>query len=282
MPRSGDVDDYARSSSPEDPNHGQQDSRRSGNGRRIQDLADPLKWIGIGLLGTYVVTVVAATLPVKLLDPVWINRICGSIRGGVSFPLEAMALIMLGAYLQRTGKEPPMVTDFRRLCSWVALGFVLMIPLQSWAGQKLTDLAVQNQQARIEPAQRALKAVYAASNAEELLNAIRIIPGAPPNISGRFEEPVPKIRERLISEIEPQVDQQKEQLNQVTGEIRRDSFINLIKDGFVALFSALAFAAIGRSKPYKPTLLQSLFGSSRASSAAMEEFSRLTDEYEQT
>jgi hypothetical protein len=283
MPRSGDVDDYERSSSPEDPNfRGQQDSRRSGNGRRIQDLADPLKWIGIGLLGTYVVTVVAATLPVKLLDPIWINRICGSIRGGVSFPLEAMALIMLGAYLQRTGKEPPMVTDFRRLCSWVALGFVLMIPLQSWAGQKLTDLAVQNQQARIEPAQRALKAVYAATNAEELLNAIRIIPGAPPNISGRFEEPVPKIRERLISEIEPQVDQQKEQLNQVTGEIRRDSFINLIKDGFVALFSALAFAAIGRSKPYKPTLLQSFFGSSRTSSAAREEFSRLADEYEQT
>jgi hypothetical protein len=160
MPRSGDVDDFGRSSSPEDPSfRGHQDSRRSGNGRRIQDLADPLKWIGIGLLGTYVATVIAAALPVKLLDPIWINRICGSIRGRVSFPLEAMALIMLGAYLQRTNKEPPMVTDFRRLCSLVALGFVLMIPLQSWAGQKLTDLAVQNQQARIEPGQNALKAI---------------------------------------------------------------------------------------------------------------------------
>jgi hypothetical protein len=283
MPRSGNPDDYRRSSEPDDPNfRGQQDSRRSGNGRRIQDLADPLKWIGLALLGTYVATVVAAALPIKLLDPIWINRICGSLRGGVSFPLEGMALIMIGAYLQRTGKEPPMVTDFRRLCSLVALGFVLMIPLQSWAGQKLTDLAVQNQQARIEPAQKALKAFYAATNAEELLNAIRIIPGAPPNVSGRFEEPVPKVRERLISEIEPQVRQQKEQLKLVTGEIRRDSFIKLIKDGFVALFSALAFAAIGRSKPYKPTLLQSLLGSSRTSSAAMEEFSRLADEYDQT
>lgn len=282
MPRSGNPDDYVRSSEPEDPNfRGQQDSRRSGNGRRIQDLADPLKWIGIALLGTYVVTVIAAALPVKLLDPIWINRICGSLRGGVSFPLEGMALIMIGAYLQRTAKEHPMVTDFRRLCSLVALGFVLMIPLQSWAGQKLTDLAVQNQQARIEPAQKALKAVYAATNAEELLNAIRIIPGAPPNISGRFEEPVPKVRERLIGEIEPQVRQQKEQLKQVTGEIRRDSFINLVKDGFVALFSALAFGAIGRSKPNKPTLLQSLFGSPRASSHGMEELAKLSDEYEQ-
>ena len=244
----GDFDDFGRSSEPEDPTFiSQQDSPSSGNGRRIQELADLLEWIGIGLLGIYVTTVVAAALPVKLMDPIWINRICGSIRGGVSFPLEAMALIMIGSYLQRTGKEPPMVTDLRRLCSWAALGFVLMIPLQSWAGQKLIDLAVQNQQARIEPSQKALKAVYAATSAEELLNAIRMIPGAPPNISGRFEEPVPKVRERLISEIEPQVRQQKEQLKQVTGEIRRDSFISLIKDGFVALFSALAFAAIGRS-----------------------------------
>jgi hypothetical protein len=226
-----------------------------------------------------VATVVAAALPVKFMDPIWINRICGSIRGGVSFPLIAMALIMIGAYLQRTGKEPPMVTDFRRLCSWAALGFLLMIPLQSWAGQKLIDLAVQNQQARIEPAQNALNAVYAATNAEELLNAIRIIPGAPPNISGRFEEPVPKVRARLISEIEPQVRQQKEQLKLVTGEIRRDSLINLIKDGFVALFCALAFASIGRSKSNKPTFLQRLFGTPRT--PEMEELAKLSDEYEQ-
>jgi hypothetical protein len=161
----------------------------------------------------------------------------------------------------------------------VALGFVLMIPLQSWAGQTLTDLAVQNQQATIEPAQRALKAVYAATTAKELLNAIRIIPGAPPNISGRFDEPIPKVRERLISEIEPQVRQQQEQFKLVTGEIRRDSLINLIKDGFVASFSALVFAAIGRSKPYKPTLLQRLFGSPRT--PEIEELAKLSDEYEE-
>lgn len=136
MTRSGNPDDYGRSSKPEDPNFGGKEaSRRSGIGRRIEDLTDPLRWIGIGLLGIYVATVVAAALPVKFMDPIWINRICGSIRGGVSFPLIAIALIMIGAYLQRTGKEPPMVTDFRRLCSWAALGFLLMIPLRAGLGR---------------------------------------------------------------------------------------------------------------------------------------------------
>jgi hypothetical protein len=261
---------------------GKRQSRRPTNSRRIQDLADPLKWIGLGLLGIYLATVVAAALPIKLLDPVWINQVCGSIRGGVSFPLEAMALIMIGAYLQRTSKEPPLVTDLRRLCSLVALGFVLMIPLQTWAGLQLIDRATENQQARIQPSDNALKAVYAATNGEQLLEAIRRIPGAPPNIGGRFEEPVSKVRERLIRELEPQVLQQKQQLNQVIAQIRRDSRISLVRDAIVALFSALAFAAIGRTKAHKPTLLQRLVGPSLHSSFSYEEIERLAEEFDET
>jgi hypothetical protein len=260
----------------------QRDSRRRANGRLIQELADPLKWIGIAFLATYVASVVAAALPVKLLNPVWINRLCGSIRGGVSFPLEAMALILIGAYLQRTANEPPMVTNLRRLCSWVAVGFVLMIPLQSWTGQKVIDLTIQDQQAKIQPSDRALRAVYAASNTEELLEAISLIPGAPPNVGGRFELPMPKVRERLISEIEPQVLKQKEQLKQVISDIRREGLVGLVKDGIVALFSALAFAAIGRSNPYRLSMLQKLVGPHRSSSGGIDELVRLADEYEET
>jgi len=239
------------------------DSPPKSEGRQVRYLADPLQWIGIGLLGIYGATVLAAALPIKLLDSGWINRICGSIRGGVSFPLEAMALILISSYFK--GRETPMATRLRRLCSWVALGFVLMIPLQSWAGLKLIDLAIQNQQARIQPAENALKLLYMATNGEQLLAALRAIPGAPPNISGRFEEPVAKVRDRLISEIEPQVLKQNVQLNQVIDDIRRDSLISLFKDGIVSLFSALAFAAIGRPDPYQPTLIQKLFGIPNAS-----------------
>jgi len=256
------------------------ESSRIRSSRSLQDLADPLKWIGIALLGTYVVTVVAAALPVKLLDPAWINRVCGSLRGGVSFPLEAMALFLIGAFLQRSGKEPSYVSDLRWLSRWAALGFLLMIPLQSWAGMKLIDSATEVQKSRLEPAESALKAVYAATNGDQLLEAIRSIPGAPPNIGGRLEEPVAKVRERLISEIEPQVRQQKQQLKEVIGSIRRDSLIALVKDGVVALVSALAFAAIGRSKPYRPTLLSSLLGGPNPSSSANDELHKLAEEHQ--
>jgi hypothetical protein len=164
----------------------------------------------------------------------------------------------------------------------VALGFVLMIPLQIWSGQKLIDQAIQNQQARIQPGEMALKALYAAANADELQAAIRSIPGAPPNISNRFDEPVRKVRDRLIAEIEPQLDKQKDQIRGVTGEIRRDSVINLVKDAIVALFSALAFAALGRSKSNRPTLLQKFVRPTIMPGAQLDEYERLADVYEKT
>ncbi|MFZ9753081.1 MAG: hypothetical protein ACO3B3_05970 [Cyanobium sp.] len=247
--------------------------------RRLIDLGMVLRWIGLALLGIYLVTVIAAALPVKLLDPAWINRICGSIRGGVSFPLEALALLLIDAYLCHSGREPALVTDFRRLCSWVAVGFVLMIPLQTWASQKLIVAAVDAQKARLEPAENAIKAVYAATDAEQLLAAIQRIPGAPPNIGGRFEEPVPKVRERLIAQIEPQVRQRQAELKQLIGSIRSEGLTAQIKDGLVAFFSSLAFAAIGRSKPGRRTLLNRLIMGAPASDQASGEFERLAESY---
>ena len=255
----------------------QLDSRPAGKANFIQDLVEPLKWVGFALLGIYAASVGAAALPVTLLDPVWINSVCGSIRSGVLYPLLAMVLILIGAYLERTGNEPPLITRLRRLCSWVTLGFVLMIPLQIWSGQKLIDLAIQNQQARVQPGERALRALYATTNADELQAAIRSIPGASPNISNRFDEPVRTIRDRLIAEIEPQLDKQKDQIKGVIGGIRRDSVIVLVKDTSQALFSALAFAALGRSKSNRPTLLQKLVRPTNMPGAQLDEYDRFAN-----
>lgn len=244
------------------------------------DLNRLLTWIGIALLGIYVVTVIAAAIPVRLLDPAWINRICGSIRGGVSFPLEAMALILLGAYLDRPSKEPRLVSNLRRACSWVALGFILMIPLQSWAGQKLIEQAVGNTQAQLQPFTQALKNIYAANSEESLLQAIRTIPGAPPNIGGRFTDPLPKVRQELIRQIEPQVREKEAQAETIKSDIKRDTTIAIVKDGIVAFFSALGFAALGRSRPERPTLLLGITQPGRLRHKVHDDISRWIDEDE--
>jgi hypothetical protein len=68
----------------------------------------------------------------------------------------------------------------------------------------------------------------------------------------------------------------------VVGDIGRDSLISLVKDGIVALFSALAFAAIGRSKSNRPTLLQKFVRPTIMPGAQLDEHERLADIYEKT
>ena len=267
---------------PEDPALQREEPRGQapigGRSDFFNDLNRLLTWIGIALLGIYLVTVLAAAYPVKLTDPAWINRICGTIRGGVSFPLEAMAAILLAAYLDRPSKELRPITRLRRLCSWVALGFVLMIPLQSWAGQKLIQQAIANQQAQLQPFTQALRKLYAATSEESLLAAMRSIPGAPPDLVGRFTDPLPKVRESLIRQVEPQVREREAQFETLKADIKRDSTIAIVKDGIVAFFSALGFAAIGRSRPERPTLLMGLTQPGRLRHKIHDDVSRWVDE----
>lgn len=219
------------------------------------DLDRVLTWIGIFLLGSFLVNSIASAIPLRLTDPVWINAICTILRGSASFPLVGLVFILLGAYLDGPAKEPRPITRIRRLSMWVAIGFLLMIPLQAWAGFKLIDQSVEAQKQTLEPARQALRNIYASTSPQALLSAMRTIPGAPPNLSGRFDEPYEVVRQQLIRQMEPEIRSREAQLSLSIQAIRRNGLVGLFKDGAIGLLTSIAFAAIGRSRPYRPTLL---------------------------
>lgn len=229
-----------------------------GFGETFIDLDRFLPWAGIALIGTYVTNAVINVLPLRILDPEWINRACGILRGAASFPIEGMVLILLGAYIVRPSKEPKSIARLRRLCIWVALGFLLMIPLQTWAGLKLIDQAIETQKQLLQPAKQALSNIYAATSEGALIEAIRTIPGASPALQGRFLEPYQKVREQLIRQIEPEIRTGEAKLSQSIDAIRNNGRLGLIRDGAIAFFNAIAFAAIGRSGALRPTLLRAI------------------------
>ena len=131
---------------------------------RSLDLAFVLFWVALALLGIYAVTVLAAALPVQLSQPSWIERMCGSLRGGVSFPLIALALLILSEHAFDSAEERRFVTQCRRWASFAALGFVLMIPLQTWAGLRVVQQSNASEQAQLRPYTRALSAIRAANS----------------------------------------------------------------------------------------------------------------------
>ncbi len=226
------------------------------------DLRRILTAVSIALIGIFVVTVVAQALPLQLLQPAWIQKMCATVIGGVSFPMLGMLLLLLAAEGTPGERGRPtqleekrVITRLRRLSWVVAIGFVLMIPLQAWAGVKTLQQTIRNDQQQLAPYKRALSLIRIAETPDALMYALSVIPGVPPNISGQLKEPLPKVRQGLIEQIEPQLKARQNQLEALNGERWQQSILGWIKEGLNAALCALAFGAIGRLGPGRPVLV---------------------------
>ena len=58
-----------------------------------------LQGIGLALIIVYAVTVTSVSLPLAPLQPQWIERVGGSLRGGASFPLVGAGLMVVAEML---------------------------------------------------------------------------------------------------------------------------------------------------------------------------------------
>jgi hypothetical protein len=246
-------------------------------------MADLLRWIGIVMLASFVVTVLASMLPPRLGDAEWLDGVLAALRGGGGLPLIGVGLILLAAHLRDRTKESFAVSSLRRLCIWVALAYLLLIPLQFWSGQRLVRHKVDLEGVDFYPVFQSLQSLYATKSEDELRAVIQAIPGASENPLNRLSDRsdvAMKVRERLISELEPKVRTRQSMFDLRSKELWRNGLVAMFKDGLLALFSAIGFASIARSKPYRPTLLQSVLGAPRPSMASTNEFERLARDYQ--
>ncbi len=225
---------------------------------RTFEICFALFWTGISLISIYVFTILANSLPVRFGDPAWIEQLCASLRGGVSFPLIAMVLILLGAHLDNPEKASTYLPRLSRLAYLAALGFFLLIPLQTWASVKLLNLVDWQERSQLGVFTKGVDRIRLALTYEQLSEAIVSIPGAPRVKPGSFNLPLPQARQMLIQQIEPQLARRRVLLRQAETTRWNQALPILFKDALVALFAALGFAAIGRARPDSPTLLERL------------------------
>ena len=116
--------------------------------------------------------VAAALFPLQLLDPAWQLRLAGTLINTAAFPLLGLALLQIAAEL---GPHDPLLKSRARLCAQLAvaaaLGFLLLLPLQTIAGLQTSRSLNDAQASRIQGAEAKLKALRqavasAASNAD--------------------------------------------------------------------------------------------------------------------
>ena len=113
------------------------------------DLALRLWYVALALLVVFAATVLNAALPLRLLDPRWLQGLIQVLLSQGFLPLIALVLLQLAVVLNPESNRLRRRRDrFCRLALVAALGFVLLIPLQlasSWGSLNLLANG-QNQQ----------------------------------------------------------------------------------------------------------------------------------------
>ena len=147
-------------------------SESSRYGTPVLLSAPGLSVVALVLFVLFASLVAAALFPLQLLDPAWQLRLAGALINTAAFPLLGLALLQIAAEL---GPHDPLLNNRARLCAQLAvaaaLGFLLLLPLQTIAGLQTSRSLNNAQAARLQGAEAKLKALRqavagAASNAD--------------------------------------------------------------------------------------------------------------------
>jgi hypothetical protein len=224
-----------------------------------QEVAWLLHWAGIAFLGVYLTTVLFTAWPIALLQPAWQQKISSVLHGTASWALVGAVLLVL-AHLVAPAVDAiaKRVRRMRRVAAWAAVGFALLVPLQTYAGIRLLRETAAQEGAQMQFLGKALARIEKADSEASLRAAIEGLPGAPAEFKARFVKPVNEVRDQLLDLVRPKLKQVETQWEEAKSNRLQAWLKGLLKNCLVTLLYALAFAAIGQAAPGRATLLNAL------------------------
>jgi hypothetical protein len=229
-------------------------------------MADSLQWLSFALILVFLAQIITALFPVALLQPEWMVRFSGSLRGIASLPLMALGLIMLANMID--GKVMPSSSHLqllRRIASLAAIGFLLLIPLQTYGTVVGIRSQLQQGQAQLNSLTSAAVLVQNASNEPQLRDAIRAIPGADGVADQPLGADIKTIKSALLKKLRESTNSLQTQLNDSKTKAIQDIIPPLIRDAIISLAYAIGFAGMGYGRNGNSSLLRRLLNANKPS-----------------
>jgi|LakMenEpi03Aug12_release.lakeMendotaPanAssembly.Ray.scaffolds.fasta_scaffold10931_3 hypothetical protein len=220
-----------------------------------------LSWVALVLLALYATIVLNAALPLRLADPAWQLRLYNAVMNASAFPLVGLALLHLSSDLNPDNETLARRAGFfAGLAVPIALGFLLLIPLQGYLLWQQSSSAASGATTQLDRQERTLaslrQAVQQAGSVAELQKRFSALQG--PTL-GPAEQALP------LSQLKTQLNVALEQAAQ-TLRSRRASLPSVdptsllllaLRNGFACLALAVGFAALGqRHRAPAPLLME--------------------------
>jgi hypothetical protein len=229
-------------------------------------MADSLQWLSYALILVFLAQVIAALFPIALFQAEWMVRFSGSIRSIASLPLIALGLIMLANMIDdEVMPSSSHLKVFRRIASLAAIGFLLLIPLQTYGEVVGIRSQLQQGQAQLGSLVSATNLVQKASNEQQLREAIRAIPGAEELAYRPLGADVPTVKKALLDRLSESTNRLQEQLNDSRSKTLQNLIGPLFRDAIICLAYAIGFAGMGYGRNGNSSLLRRLLNVNKPS-----------------
>lgn len=222
--------------------------------RELQvECATVLHWVGVAVLAYFLVELAFQAWPVALLQPAWLDVMIGFLVSRGITPLTGVLLVAAAAVVNPQSKPLTNRTELlRRLASWLALGYLLLIPVQMYSGAKLLQTRTQQSTQIIGQASRAVKAIRNSNTPAELRRVYAQVPGDKAPLPESFPQPFSVIRERLAEAISANIKRAEYAFGNIMSSVWQRSLELAFGNTLRMLILFLGFASIGRRSPITP------------------------------
>jgi len=225
----------------------------------VEEVALALNWGAILLFVLFLLGIIAAAWPVRLINPPWLQTVSDKLLA--SGPIAMVgALLLLLARLIDPDSRPigRRVALLRPLSFWIAFGFLLLIPLQIYSGINLLRQFRANDTRELNAYIATTRAIERARTYDDILKAMRLLPGQAPALPATLNVPLDVVKTKLSNDLNPFIKRYQNSADAMGMKRLNDWFVQLARNVIAALLLFFSFAAIGKRFAYQPTLLRSV------------------------
>lgn len=168
-------------------------------------LAGVLEAISLALLGIFLATVVIRAWPIRILDAQWQLGLAADLINNASLALVGALLTSLAlAFDPGRDRLRGRRNAFRRLALAAAIGFLLLIPLQAFAGWNLYRTVTSNAEQQISRSARRLtevrQAITTATTPQEMQTKLNQLVGNNGGLTPtQLRTPIDQLRRELLA-----------------------------------------------------------------------------------
>lgn len=227
------------------------DVRRENRAKEWADGARYIHWVGIVLLASFLLTFINA-FPLQLNDLRWQLNFISLLMNGGGGALIGALLICMGRLFNLGDRQiQSRALLVRTLASWVAIGWLLLIPLQLFLGVRLINSQASKELGQIKTFERIARDVRNSTSEEELRAAMAKVPNTPP--LPRLTVPLEIAKANLLNQFQKSINTVKNRLDESNSSRWKTWMQQAVRNSLQCVLLGMGYLAIGKNRLLTPT-----------------------------